>query len=66
MQLRQLLGLLFVLALDLPLLRLEVKDGPPLRVVERGRPVEGAQEEGGGQRGRHQLKTQTKPERTGI
>ena len=38
-----------VLVLDLPLLRLEVKDGSSLRVVESGRPVEGAEDEGGGQ-----------------
>ncbi len=41
------LVLLLVLALDLALLTLQVQDGPPLRVVQGGRPVERAQDEGG-------------------
>ena len=32
---------------------LEMEDGPPLRVVERGRAVERAEEEGGGEHARH-------------
>ena len=39
------LVLLLVLVLDLALLTLEVEYRPPLRVVERCRPVEGAEEE---------------------
>lgn len=44
-----------VLLLDLPLLVLEVQDGPALRVVERRRAVEGPHQEGEDDHPRHRL-----------
>lgn len=52
------LVLLLVLVLDLPLLGLQVKDGPSLGVVQRRRPVKGAQEKGHDQQTRCRLQTQ--------
>ena len=42
---------------------LEVEDGPALRVVERGRAVEGAEEERRGQHARHRLQAQAPSQR---
>ncbi len=53
------LVLLLVFVLDLPLLALEVQDGPSLRVVQGGRAVEGAQEEREEHHTRHSLETQS-------
>ena len=57
------LVLLLVLVLDLPLLALQVEDGPSLRVVEGGRAVEGAQQERDEDDARHGLKTQPPADR---
>lgn len=48
-----------VLVLDLPLLVLQMQDGPTLRVIQRRRPVARAQQERGEHRGGDQL--QAKP-----
>ena len=45
----------FILLLDLPLDTLEVEDGASLGVVEAGRPVEQAQDEGDEDHARHGL-----------
>jgi len=48
-----------VLVLDLPLLVLQVQDGPSLRVVQRRRPVARTQQERGEHRGGDQLESKS-------
>ena len=52
------LVLFLVLVLDLPLLTLEVKNRSPLGMVEGGRAVEGAKNEGGEDNACHSLEAQ--------
>ena len=52
------LVLLLVLVLDFPLLALEVEYRSPLRMVERGRAVEGAQDKCGEDNACHSLEAQ--------
>ena len=53
------LVLLFVFILYLPLLRLEMENGPPLRMVQGSGPVESAQEKGYGKKASDGLKAKT-------
>jgi hypothetical protein len=57
---------LLVLHLHLPPLHLDVEDGAPLRMVERGRTVKGAQEEGEGEDERDRLQAEAPADKSAM